>query len=261
MIAALEIGELGVAFLIGGALVTAAALLAGYRLAARFERSRARQRQFVSDASHELRTPLTAIRGQIEVLAREEQPEAAEVHRVSGVVLEEVARIERLVEDLLEFSRLEEEAALRLEQIEVEPFLRRLAEEAPGGGVDLGELTDGRVLADPERLTQVVRNLLDNARRHAGAGGQVEISATGHGDRLTVRIDDNGPGIAPSERERVFDRFHRSEAARDRDSGGSGLGLAICRSIVDLHDGSIWVEDSPLGGARLCVELPNFEGG
>jgi len=260
VIATLEIGELGIAFLIGGALVTAAALLAGYRLAARFERSRARQRQFVSDASHELRTPLTAIRGQVEVLTREQRPDAAEVHRVGGVVLNELARIERLVEDLLEFSRLDEHAALSLEPIEIVPFLRRLAEEAPAGGVQLGQLPGGTVHADPERLTQVVRNLLENARRHAGPDGRVELSAAGHGDRLTVRVDDDGPGIAPDERERVFDRFYRSQVARDRDSGGSGLGLAICRAIVDLHGGSIWVEDSPLGGARVVFEVPYYEG-
>ena len=259
MIASLELGELGVAFLIGGALVTAAALVAGYRLAARFERSRARQRQFVSDASHELRTPLTAIRGQVEVLNREERPEAAEVHRVGTVVLGELARIERLVEDLLEFSRLEEHASLRLEPIEVDPFLRRLAEEAPTYGVVLGELVDGTVRADAERLTQVVRNLLDNARRYAGRDGTVKLSASADGERLTVCIDDDGPGIPAAERERVFDRFHRSDTARTRDSGGSGLGLTICRSIVELHGGSIRVEDSPLGGAQLCFELPGYE--
>jgi signal transduction histidine kinase len=260
VIAAWEVREIGGAFLLGGALAVAAALFAGYRLAARFERTHARQRQFVSDASHELRTPLTAIRGQVEVLAREQRPEAAEVRRVGGVVLEEVARIERLVDDLLEFSRLEEEAALRLERIEVEPFLRRLAEEAPAGAVGLGELPGGTVRADPERITQVIRNLLDNARRHAGPDGRVELSASGRGERLTIRVDDDGPGIPPAERERVFDRFHRSEAGRGRDSGGSGLGLAICRAIVELHGGSIRVEDSPLGGARVVFDLPHFEG-
>ena len=261
MIATWEVREIGGAFLLGGALAVAAALLTGYWLVRRFERTHSRQRQFVSDASHELRTPLTAIRGQVEVLAREQRPEAAEVRRVGGVVLEEVSRIERLVDDLLEFSRLEEEAALRLEPVAVEPFLRRLAAEAPGGDVTLGELPSGTVRADPERLTQVVRNLLDNAGRHAGRSGRVELSATAHGERLTIRVDDDGPGIPPAERERVFDRFHRSETARDRDSGGSGLGLAICRAIVDLHGGSIWVEASPLGGARVAFEVPGFEGG
>ena len=261
MIAALEVREVGGSFLLGAALVVGAALVAGHWLVGRFERSRARQRQFVSDASHELRTPLTAIRGQVEVLSREQRPEATEVRRVGGIVLEEVARIERLVDDLLEFSRLEEEAALQPERIEVEPFLRRLAEAAPAGGVALGELAGGAVRADPGRLTQVIRNLLDNARRHAGPNGRVELSASGHGERLAVRVDDDGPGIPPAERERVFDRFHRSQLARDRDSGGSGLGLAICRAIVELHGGSIRVEDSPLGGARVAFELPGFEGG
>jgi signal transduction histidine kinase len=260
MIAAWEIREVGGAFLVGGALAVAAALFAGYRLATRFERSRARQRRFVSDASHELRTPLTAIRGQVEVLAREQRPDATEVRRVGGIVLAEVGRIERLVDDLLEFARLEEEAALRPHEVDVEPFLRRLSEADPAPRVVLGELPRGRVLADPERLTQVIRNLLDNARRHAGPQGRVELSASARDDRLVVRVDDDGPGIPATERELVFDRFHRSQASRDRGSGGSGLGLAICRSIAELHGGSIRVEDSPLGGARVEFEIPGFEG-
>jgi two-component system OmpR family sensor kinase len=260
VIAAWEVREVGGAFLVGGAIAIATGLLVGYWLVTRFERTHARQRQFVSDASHELRTPLTAIRGQVEVLARERRPDAAEVRRVGGVVLDEVARIERLVGDLLEFSKLEEEAAPRLEEVDVDRFLRRRAEEAPGDSVALGELAGGTVRADPERLTQVVRNLLDNAIRHAGAEGRVELSAAAEGDRLTIRVDDDGPGITPEERERVFDRFHRSESARDRDSGGSGLGLAICRAIVELHGGTIWAEESPLGGARVAFEVPGFEG-
>jgi signal transduction histidine kinase len=86
----------------------------------------------------------------------------------------------------------------------------------------------------------------------------VELSAAGEGERLTVFVDDDGPGIPPAERERVFDRFQRSEASRTRDSGGSGLGLAIARSIVERHGGRIWIEDSPLGGARVAFELDGF---
>ena len=86
------------------------------------------------------------------------------------------------------------------------------------------------------------------------------ISAEAHGSRLTIRVDDDGPGITPGERERVFDRFHRGgDMARDRHSGGSGLGLAIARSIVELHGGRIWIERSPLGGARAAFELGGFE--
>jgi two-component system OmpR family sensor kinase len=218
-----------------------------------------RQRQFVSDASHELRTPLTAIRGQLEVLARSERVEPEEVHRVERVVLTEMGRIERLVDDLLTLARLDEAAPLERSEIPLAPYLRRLAKDEPLGGVAVGELPAGTLRADPDRLTQVIRNLLGNARRHTGPRGQVAISAVARGSRLTIRVDDDGPGIAPAERERVFERFHRSEAARDRGSGGSGLGLAIARSIVALHGGRIWVEDSPLGGARLALELSGFE--
>ena len=219
-----------------------------------------RQRQFVSDASHELRTPLTAIRGQLEVLASGADPGAAEVRRVERVVLIEMGRIERLVDDLLVLARLDEEAPLEVERIRLAPFLRGIAEDESLGGVTIGELASGTLNADPDRLTQVVRNLIDNARRHAGPEGQVAISAEAHGSRLTIRVDDDGPGITPGERERVFDRFHRGgDMARDRHSGGSGLGLAIARSIVELHGGRIWIERSPLGGARAAFELDRFE--
>jgi two-component system OmpR family sensor kinase len=218
-----------------------------------------RQRQFASDASHELRTPLTAIRGQLEVLARSARPELEEVRRVEGVVLTEMARIERLVDDLLTLAGLDEAAPLERREIPLVPYLRRLAEDEPLGGAAVDSLPAGTLHADPDRLTQVIRNLLANARRHAGPAGRVAISAAARGSRLTIRIDDDGPGIPPAERERVFARFHRSEAARDRGSGGSGLGLAIARSIVELHGGRIWVEDSPLGGARVAFELDGFE--
>jgi len=219
----------------------------------------ARQRQFVSDASHELRSPLTAIRGQLEVLARNDRVDRAEVQRVERVVLTEMDRIERLVDDLLNLARLDEGAPLEPSEIPLAPYLRSLAEEGPLGEVEMGEMPAGTLRADPDQLTRVIRNLLANAHRHAGPHGAVAISATTYGSRLAIHIDDDGPGIAPSERERVFHRFHRSEAGRDRSSGGSGLGLAIARSIVELHGGQIWVEDSPLGGARVTFELGGFD--
>ncbi len=295
-------------FLLAGGLALAAALLAGYLLAARTaaplrrmattaaavdggdltpriaaERSASveartlaeafnhmldrlddafsRQRQFVSDASHELRTPLTAIRGQLEVLAGGAEPDQAELRRVEGVVLTEMARIERLVDDLLTLARLDEEAPLQRREISLDPYLRGIAEQGAFGAVAVGELPAGTLHADPDRLTQVIRNLLANARRHAGPQGRVAISAETHGPRLTIGVDDDGPGISAAERERVFGRFNRSEASRARGSGGSGLGLAIARSIVELHGGRIWVDDSPLGGARVAFELGGFEPG
>jgi signal transduction histidine kinase len=225
----------------------------------RLDEAFSRQRRFVSDASHELRTPLTAIRGQLELLAREESPDPAEVRRVEAVALKEMDRIERLVEELLVLARLDEGEPLRRQPIAIGPFLHRIAEEEPAGGVTVGAVPEGSLRADPDRLTQVVRNLLGNARRHAGPEGEVEISAEARDELLRIVVDDDGPGIPSAERELVFDRFHRSEASRDRQTGGSGLGLAIARSIVELHGGRIWVAASPLGGARLVFELGPFE--
>ncbi len=248
-----EVGE--VMLVIGGGLGLAVALLAGHLL----DETLARQRRFVSDASHELRTPLTAIRGQLEVLARNERPAAADVRRVERVAVEEIGRIERLLDDMLALARLDEETPLQLERIELQPFLRGIGSGESGAEPLLGALQSGTLRADRGQLTQVLRNLLANARRHAGPGGRVELSAATRGSRLTLHVDDDGPGIPASERERVFDRFHRSAAGRDRDSGGSGLGLAIARAIVERHGGRIRAEASPLGGARLTVELPHFE--
>jgi signal transduction histidine kinase len=250
-----EVGEALGGVLIGGIIGLAATLVTGHLL----EEATLRQRQFVSDASHELRTPLTAIRGQLEVLARSERPEVTEVRRVEGVVMTEVGRIERLVEDLLTLARLDEEAPLERIAIPLEAYLCQFRDDSSAGAVTLGQLPVGTLQADPERLTQVIRNLLANARRHAGRSGKVALSARGHDGRLTIRIDDDGPGIPPVQRERVFDRFHRSQSSRDRGSGGSGLGLPIARSIVELHGGRIWIEDSPLGGARVAFELAGFE--
>jgi signal transduction histidine kinase len=218
-----------------------------------------RQRRFASDASHELRTPLTAIRGQLELLGRQERPEPQEVRRVEEVALREMARIERLVDDLLLLARLDERAPLARRRLSVRALLEGVVAAQPGPAVRLSSAADGTVDLDPERITQVLRNLIDNARRHAGREGRVEISASAEDGLLTIRVDDDGPGVPQEERERVFDRFHRGDPSRGRSSGGSGLGLPICRSIVAAHGGEIWIGDSPLGGARVAVRLGGFQ--
>ncbi|HEX3608513.1 MAG TPA: ATP-binding protein [Solirubrobacterales bacterium] len=229
------------------------------RMLERLDRAFARQRQFVSDASHELRSPLTAIRGQLEVLARNESPSAEEVRRVEAIAMTEMRRVERLVDDLLALARLDEGVGPALREVRAAPFLRGFAEGAPSRPAEVGALAEGSVRIDPDLIAQVVRNLLDNSRRHAGPGGRVAISARADGESLTVSVEDDGPGIPSEQRERVFDRFHRNEPSRDRASGGSGLGLGIARSIVELHGGRIWIDDSPLGGARVSFRLPGFE--
>jgi two-component system OmpR family sensor kinase len=225
----------------------------------RLDRAFAQQRQFVSDASHELRSPLTAIRGQIEVLARSEQPSAAEVRRVEATAMTEMGRVERLVDDLLALARLDEGAASALREVPAAPLLTELAAANPDEPTETGELAEGTIRADPDLLAQVIRNLLGNAHRHAGARGRVSLASHAEADRLVVDVDDDGPGIPAEQRERVFDRFHRSEPGRERASGGSGLGLGIARSIVERHGGRIWIGDSPLGGARVSFELPGFK--
>jgi two-component system, OmpR family, sensor kinase len=220
----------------------------------RLDQAFARQRQFVSDASHELRSPLTAIRGQLEVLARQQHPSELEVRRVEAVALRELGRVERLVEDMLSLARLDEGVGPALQEVSAASFLCELA-EAQSGGAQLGNLAEGTIALDPDLIAQVVRNLLDNAHRYAG-DGQVLLSARRAGSSLIVSVDDGGPGIPLEDRERVFDRFHRREAARDRASGGSGLGLGIARAIVVAHGGRIWVDDSPAGGARVSFSLP-----
>jgi two-component system OmpR family sensor kinase len=223
----------------------------------RLEDAFARQRSFVSDASHELRSPLTAVRGQIEVLARDPDPDAEAVQRVEAATLTELRRVERLVDELLALARLDEGAGPATRDLDAAAFLREAVAAAPGAAA-LGDLAAGRIDADPEMIAGVVRNLVENARRHAGAGGAVVVSSTAVRGRLRVDVDDDGPGIAPADRERVFDRFHRSDAARTRASGGAGLGLAIARGVLTAHGGSIEADESPLGGARISFELPHL---
>jgi two-component system OmpR family sensor kinase len=226
----------------------------------RLEDAFARQRGFVSDASHELRSPLTAIRGQIEVLAREPEPDAAAVKRVEAVTLTELGRVERLVEQMLALARLDEGVGPVHHEVDAAVFLRESIAAAPGSATP-GAIAAGRIDLDPDMVARVIRNLVENARRHAGPEGAVTVTSRAEGGRLRVDVDDDGPGIAAAERERIFDRFHRSDTARARISGGAGLGLAIARSIVEAHGGRIWAEASPLGGARVSFELPGLRDG
>jgi two-component system OmpR family sensor kinase len=222
------------------------------------------QRAFVADASHELRTPLTVIRGQLELLATgQEDLPAAEVARVERMVTAEVARIARLVDDLLLLAKAEQTEFLRPEPIELRGYVRELWDGvtllAPRR-FELGPVPQGTLRADPDRLTQALRNLLTNAIGHtAPEHGLVRLDVRRSGaDRVLVQVSDDGPGIPPEERERVFDRFHRTDAARDRASGGTGLGLAIVRAIAEAHGGRVTAGAAPKGGARIELELPGF---
>jgi two-component system, OmpR family, sensor kinase len=228
----------------------------------RLEEAFARQQAFVSDASHELRTPLTAIRGQLEVLARQEHPDREEIRRVQRLVEGEVDRMTRLTDDLLLLAHTDEARFIRREPIELERFLGELvATAAPTTDrrLTVDAHTPGILNADRDRLAQALRNLLRNAVEQTPPGGRIELGTRECPDgRVQIWVDDDGPGIAAEERDRVFDRFHRADSARARTAGGTGLGLAIVRAIVDAHGGRVWATDSPLGGARVVIELPGY---
>jgi two-component system, OmpR family, sensor kinase len=221
------------------------------------------QRAFVADASHELRTPLTVIRGQLEVLASQSDPSGDEVRRVEGLVHAEIARISRLVDDLLLLAKTEQVEFLRVETIDLPMYVDELwdgmsllAERR----FELGPIPAGRLRADPDRLAQALRNLVGNAIEHTAPDRglvRMRVQALASGN-LRFVVEDDGPGIPPDQRERVFHRFHRTDAARDRASGGTGLGLAIVRAIADAHGGSVTADESPEGGARFELELPGF---
>jgi two-component system OmpR family sensor kinase len=230
----------------------------------RLEDAFARQRQFVADASHELRTPLTVIRGQLEVLARQDEPTREDVERVEGLVRTEVLRMQRLVDDLLLLARADERGFLEPRTIDIGPFAGELLDGMSATAdrrFELGELPEGQIVVDPDRLAQALRNLLRNAIEHTAPGGLVRLAGSAAGGRLTLTVDDDGPGIALEQRERVFDRFHRTDPARSRAEGGMGLGLSIAQAIVAGHGGTIRALESPQGGARIAIELPGFEPG
>jgi two-component system, OmpR family, sensor kinase len=221
------------------------------------------QRAFVADASHELRTPLTVIRGQLEVLAAQANPPGVEVRRVERLVQAEIARISRLVDDLLLLAKAEQMRFLRVEPIELGGFVAELWDGMSllaKRRFELGPVPRGTLCADPDRLAQALRNLVGNAIDHtADERGLVRLLVERAQDgRVRFVVEDDGPGIPVAQRERIFDRFHRTDAARDRASGGTGLGLAIVRAIAEAHGGAVAAGRSPEGGARIEIELPRF---
>lgn len=223
----------------------------------RLQSAQATQRRFISDASHELKSPLATLRQYAEVART--HPERVSEQELGEVVLEEGARLERLVQGMLVLARADE-GALRPEPVEVD-LDDLLLEEArrvrrAGLAVDTSGVRASRVRGDAALLAQLVRNLVDNAARHARTGIALAVSPDGSGGRVALTIDDDGDGIPLADRDRVFDRFVRLDDARARHTGGSGLGLSIAREIARAHGGAVRVEDAPTGGARLRVELP-----
>lgn len=237
---------------------SAATWVAVGRTLRRVARAEAAQRRFVSDASHELRSPVATVRQHAEVALA--HPAGADAGVLAGTVLDEAVRMQRLVDDLLLLARADEDAIrpprhpIDLDDLVFEEA-RRLREQPKGPSVDSHGVSAGRVRGDEDALRRVVRNLGENAARHARS--QVALTLGEAGGTVRLDVDDDGPGVPENERARIFDRFVRLDEARARREGGAGLGLAIVAELVAAHGGTVAVGTAPeLGGARFTVRLP-----
>ncbi|HWO26491.1 MAG TPA: HAMP domain-containing sensor histidine kinase [Kofleriaceae bacterium] len=211
-----------------------------------------RQREFVSDASHELRSPIAATRAQIEVALA--HPGRADHAVVLRGVLAETLRLEVLAADLLLLARLDERQALPHEELDLDDLVLEEAARSRAVPVDTRRVTAVKVHGDQKSLGHLVRNLLDNAARHAAT--RVEVALQIEGGAPVLLVDDDGPGIPEADRARVFERFTRLSSSRSRDGGGAGLGLALVRRVAEQHGGAVRIDRAPLGGARLEVRFP-----
>ncbi|MEV6267210.1 HAMP domain-containing sensor histidine kinase [Kribbella sp. NPDC051936] len=223
----------------------------------RLETGHATQRAFVADASHELRSPLATLTAALEVIGADTTGQAW--HDLRQVMETETDRMRQLVEDLLLLAKADD-TGLRMRQVDVDlddlvtAEIQRLRSSAPELTVT-GDVHPVRVVGDPARLSQVLRNLVDNAAR--AAHSTVHLTTADVNGSAVITVSDDGDGIPEQDRQRVFERFVRLDTSRSRSSGGSGLGLSIAREITHAHHGSITLTSSSTGGTTATVTLPN----
>lgn len=226
------------------------------RMLARLHDSQLAQRRFVSDASHELRSPLATLRQHAELA--QAHPDVTSAGELADVVLGEGTRLQAIVESMLLLARLDEGAPRGQDAVDLDDLvlteLKRLRSTVDDLSVDGAAIGPARVVGDSRLLAQLVRNLADNAARHAA--GRVALGVAETAGQAVLTVEDDGAGIPESERDRVFERFVRLDEARAREAGGSGLGLAIVRAIARAHSGDVRIDTSPLGGARFTVTFP-----
>ncbi len=221
----------------------------------RLEAGHRAQQRFVGDASHELRSPLATIISGLEVA--QAHPELLDAELAVNTLLPEAQRMSALIQDLLVLARADEQSlVLRTQPVQLDDIaeveasrVRRSAECSVQTAISPTHLT-----GDPAALSRVVRNLVDNAVRHAKS--RVELNIDSRDGTATVAVSDDGPGIAPADRGRVFERFVRLDSDRARSSGGSGLGLAIVAELVAAHGGTVSIRDRSGGGTTVLVKLP-----
>ena len=222
------------------------------------------RRDFVANVSHELRTPLTAVRGYVEALM-EEPLEAEQRRKFLEVIDRHTGRMERLVRDLLRLARLDaQQETADLYPIDVASLFRSVTTDLferidrQGLQVDINvEPAAASIDADPTKMHDALRNLVENAVNYSAEGARIELSARVNGDRVLLSVGDYGPGVPETDLGRVFERFYRVDKSRTRDPGGTGLGLSIVRHLVELHGGKVSAANRSEGGAVFTISLPH----
>ena len=234
------------------------------KMSSELSRSVNARKQMTADIAHELRTPLSLILGHAEAVHDGVLPPTRENFEI---IREEATRLEHLVNDLRILSLADAgELTINPQTIEPQRLLNEVASlyqyEAQRKNITLEQEVDPQVPAiqvDPGRITQVLTNILDNALRHTPEGGRIILSAEAAGENVELSVQDSGPGLKKKDLDRIFERFYRTDASRQRDGvvlGGSGLGLAIARSIVQAHGGQISAESEEGHGLKVIVRVP-----
>jgi two-component system phosphate regulon sensor histidine kinase PhoR len=222
----------------------------------RLERLESIRRNFISDFSHEVRTPLAGLRSAVDTHEHVEQLTEPEARQLRRIMTRQLARLERLVDDLAELSRIESgELTMARQRIDLRKLVDDLCEDFAERAKFAVTGESVFVRADPLRIQQALSNLIDNAIKYGG-GKPIEIEVAERGTAAEVRVRDRGEGIDENEREKIFHRFYRIDKSRSQETGGTGLGLAIAKHIVLQHHGTIEVESAPGEGTTFIVRLP-----
>jgi two-component system OmpR family sensor kinase len=217
-------------------------------------------RQFVADASHELRTPIAAVSAYAELFERGGSEHSEDLPRIVSGIRTETARMDRLVNDLLTLTRLDEGVPMEMVPVElvslVSDAVRTAAAVGPKWPVQFSAARPVEVTGDKDRLRQVLDNLLANVRAHTPQGTTSTVRVDQVGDQAQIEVRDTGPGMLDSDAQRVFERFYRADSARARTHGGSGLGLSIVAAIVTAHGGTVSAASTPGEGLVVTVLIP-----
>lgn len=233
----------------------------------RFRRLERVRSDFVANVSHELQTPLTSIKGFAETLIDGALDDPATARRFVGIIHDEASRLTRLIDDLLDLSRLESgRTPMRRRRTDAVAIAAKVAESLEGRVQQAGLRMEvafpphfPEVLADPDQILQVMVNLVGNSLKYTPVGGRISIEGQSLADQVVVTVRDTGVGIPKADLPRIFERFYRVDKARTRTSGGTGLGLAISKHIVEAYGGKIWAESEPGKGTAISFTLPKVD--